>query len=282
MSYNCFSCHTLIPVDFLFVASPRLMVASKNGITGLPGAAKVMKLKELSVRCNMRLWLPLIQGFSSLEMLYLVDDGQSVSSTQPLNLSKLYNLEDLTILDCTSIGSSILKIPVNLKYLRLFNYSTLEQLPDLCSLKQLRTLDIGRCINLQSLPQLPPHLEELKVDECASLQDVPELSMLKELRSLSFSRCSTLKSINIQETSLMVCWCLPLENIFNSRPCKCLLYIHVVCYDTGRENLYISCCSTKQAGCRMVQLQKLAYYSLFRDPTKLRRQLLWSGVLGCF
>ncbi|KAL8091691.1 hypothetical protein AgCh_034087 [Apium graveolens] len=186
------------------LASPRLMAALKKDIIDLTGAAKIMKLKELSVRCNMRLWLPLIQGLSSLEMLYLVDDGQSVSSTQPLNLSKLYNLEDLTILDCTSIGTSILKIPMNLKYLRLFNYTTLEQLPDLSSLKQLKDLDIGRCINIQSLPQLPPHLEELKVDECASLQDVTELSMLKQLRNVSISRCSTLKSVNIQETSPMV------------------------------------------------------------------------------
>ncbi|KAL8091690.1 hypothetical protein AgCh_034087 [Apium graveolens] len=205
------------------LASPRLMAALKKDIIDLTGAAKIMKLKELSVRCNMRLWLPLIQGLSSLEMLYLVDDGQSVSSTQPLNLSKLYNLEDLTILDCTSIGTSILKIPMNLKYLRLFNYTTLEQLPDLSSLKQLKDLDIGRCINIQSLPQLPPHLEELKVDECASLQDVTELSMLKQLRNVSISRCSTLKSVNIQETSPMVCWCLCLENIFNSHPCKILI-----------------------------------------------------------
>lgn len=114
------------------------MIASENGTIDLHDAVKDMKFKELNVRCNMRLWLPLIQNFSSLEVLYIVDDGQSISLTEPLDFSKLEHLEDLTLLDCTSIGSSILKIPPNLKYLRLFNYTTLEQLPDLSSMKRLK------------------------------------------------------------------------------------------------------------------------------------------------
>lgn len=182
------------------------MIASENDEIDLPDAVKFLKLKDLSLRCNVRLWLPLIQGLCSLETLYIVDDGRSVSSTEPLNLSMLDNLEDLTLLHFTSIGSSILEIPLNLKYLRLFNYTTIEQLPDISSLERLKILDIGKCISLQSLAQLPPHLEVLEVDECTSLQEVPELSMLMELRSLSFSRCSNIKSINIKETSLMVCW----------------------------------------------------------------------------
>ena len=112
----------------------------------------------------MRLWLPLIQSFSSLEILYIIDDDQSVSSPEPLKLSSFTTLKILH--SCVYMyRSSILEILLNLKYSRLFNYTTLEQLPELSSMKQLKILDIGRYISLQSLPHLPPHLEQLKVDE---------------------------------------------------------------------------------------------------------------------
>lgn len=47
------------------------MVKSKNGKIDFPGIVKFMNLKELSVRYNMRLWMPLIQGFSSLDIYIL-------------------------------------------------------------------------------------------------------------------------------------------------------------------------------------------------------------------
>ncbi|KAL8128307.1 hypothetical protein AgCh_015046 [Apium graveolens] len=170
----------------------------------LPDSVKDMnKLWNLNLTCNVRLCLPMILCFPSLQMLTLTDDlllSKCFSSAIPFSLSKLFNLRSLTLINCTSLGSSLPELPLNLIYLDIDNHTSLEQLPDLSSLRKLRDLDIKRCINLQSISLLPSHLGSLSVKECTSLRDVADLSMLKELVRLSFRGCNNLKSRSLEQS----------------------------------------------------------------------------------
>ncbi|KAL8128299.1 hypothetical protein AgCh_015038 [Apium graveolens] len=177
----------------------------ETGKISLPDSVKNMKkLRELNLRCNVRLCLPMIQCFSSLESLTLTDQGPILCSAKPFSLSKLINLQSLTLKKCASLGTSLPELPLNLERLYIYNHMSLEQLPDLSNLRMLRHLNIGRCINLQSISLFPSHLEFLIIEECTSLRDVPDLSMLKELERLSFRGCNNLKSRSLEQSFLEV------------------------------------------------------------------------------
>ncbi|KAL1822027.1 hypothetical protein ACET3Z_008805 [Daucus carota] len=158
----------------------------------------------LSLRCDIKLLLPVILDISSLESLSLTDEGESFFSTKPFSLSKLFNLQFLELVNCRSLGSSFPEVPPNLRGLAVGNYATLEQLPDLSGLKQLKRLSMWNCSRLQTLPPLPPHLFLLYVYDCSSLQDLPDLSMFKELELLMVQKCRNLESINLKQSSVQV------------------------------------------------------------------------------
>ncbi|XP_074380786.1 TMV resistance protein N-like isoform X5 [Apium graveolens] len=171
----------------------------------LPDSVKDMnKLWNLNLTCNVRLCLPMILCFPSLQMLTLTDDGPVLSSAIPFSLSKLFNLRSLTLNNCTSLGSSLPELPLNLRNLNIYNHTSLEQLPDLSSLGKCVHLNIKGCINLQSISLLPSHLILLIIEKCTSLRDVPDLSMLKELERLSFRGCNNLKSRSLEQSFLEV------------------------------------------------------------------------------
>ncbi|KAL8101498.1 TMV resistance protein N-like [Apium graveolens] len=173
----------------------------ETGKISLPASVKDMnKLWSLDLSCNVRLCLPMILCFPSLKCLILTDEGPILSSAKPFSLSKLFNLYYLSLRNCTSLGSSLPELPLNLKVLNIDNHTSLEQLPDLSSLGKCVHLNIKGCINLQSISLLPSHLGSLSVQECPSLQDVPDLSMLKELVRLSFTRCNNLKSRSLEQS----------------------------------------------------------------------------------
>ncbi|KAL8128317.1 hypothetical protein AgCh_015056 [Apium graveolens] len=168
-------------------------------------------LRELNLRCNVRLCLPMILCFSSLERLTLTDQGPILSSAKPFSLSKLFNLQTLILYNCTSLGSSLPELPLNLEVLYIYNHTSLEQLPDLSSLGKLRHLNIKGCINLQSISLLPSHLEELSIEECTSLQDVPDLSLLKinlefyRVQQSEIKKFGTEFSSGFQHTKRLIC-----------------------------------------------------------------------------
>ncbi|KAL8128311.1 hypothetical protein AgCh_015050 [Apium graveolens] len=176
-----------------------------TGKISLPDSVKSMKkLDSLNLSCDVRLCLPMILSFPSLEILILTDVGQILSSSKPFSFSKLFNLYHLTLNNCTSLGSSLPELPLNLEQLYIRNHTSLEQLPDLSSLRKLEYLEIMGCINLQSISLLPSHLQWLFVKECTILQDLPDLSMLKELRNLSLIQCNNLKSRSLEQGFLKV------------------------------------------------------------------------------
>ncbi|KAL8128239.1 disease resistance protein RPV1-like [Apium graveolens] len=155
----------------------------------LPDSINNMKeLAYIHLSCNIRLCMPIILNLSSVQSLYLTDEGESFSSEKPFSLSQLSNLKVLTLDKCTSLGSSFPELPRDLTELRVYEYATLQQLPDLSSLKQLKSLDIQRCSKLNSLSLLPTHLRQLQISDCRSLQNLPDLSMLKNLKDLHLFR----------------------------------------------------------------------------------------------
>ncbi|XP_074378551.1 uncharacterized protein LOC141720094 [Apium graveolens] len=172
--------------------------------TDLPDMVKNLNPEELSLKCNLRLCETVISNLSSLVRLHLTDDGEAFSSTNPLSLSKLINLQDLTLNDCTSLGLSFPELPRNLKELKVFKHASLKQLPDLSSVKQLKSLCLERCISLQSLTFLPPHLEKLDVFGCTSLQNLPDLSILKDLKHLDIIGCSSNLKVSMIDSLLQV------------------------------------------------------------------------------
>ncbi|KAL8158115.1 hypothetical protein AgCh_002714 [Apium graveolens] len=167
---------------------------------GFPVLVRTMELEYLTLKCDIKSWLPIISTFSCLKALYLNDEGQSFAPTEPYSLSMLSNLKQLTVANCTSLGSSFPELPLSLTYLRIHKFAILEQLPDLSSLKQLNHLYISNCVRLHSLPPLPPRMQGLIIYNCTSLKDVSDFSMLKELVYLTFGRSSTQKPFGLNQS----------------------------------------------------------------------------------
>ncbi|KAL1822025.1 hypothetical protein ACET3Z_008803 [Daucus carota] len=209
---ECRGCEKLkyIPNSIGNITSLEVLDLRESGLSAvnLLNTVKSMNRKglslRLSLRCDIRLLLPLILDISSLESLRLTDEGESFSSTTQFSLSKLFNLQVLELVNCRSLGSSFPEVSLNLRVLTVRNYATLEQLPDLSGSKQLKSLTICNCSRLQSLPPLPPRLSFLNVYECGSLQDLPDVSMFKELETLVVRKCGNLESINLKESSVQV------------------------------------------------------------------------------
>ncbi|KAL1822857.1 hypothetical protein ACET3Z_009635 [Daucus carota] len=156
----------------------------------LPDIVKNMKKLEcLHLRCDIRLWLPMILSFSSLKNLTLSDQGESLSTIKPFSLSNLGGQ-----------GSSFPELPLNLEELSVYDHTSLEQLPNI-SFKQTKGLDIQKCFGLESLP---PHLKLLEAHDCTSLQDLPDLSILKDLEELHNLRISSNLKVNLKDSSLQV------------------------------------------------------------------------------
>ncbi|XP_074380950.1 disease resistance protein Roq1-like isoform X1 [Apium graveolens] len=155
------------------------------GRINLPATVNNTKLVSLSLKCDVRVWLPVISSFSCLKSLVLTAGDESLSSTEPFSLSMLHNLQFLALHNCTNFGSSLPDLPLNISVLHLNRHVTLVHLPDLSSLKRLKTLVIESFIGLKSLSS-PPHIQLLRIYDCKSLQHLSDVSMLKELSDLSF------------------------------------------------------------------------------------------------
>ncbi|KAL1822067.1 hypothetical protein ACET3Z_008845 [Daucus carota] len=223
---NLYGCKKLrvLPKQFGNIEGLRTFDATDSAIRQLPDSfVDLINLVDLQLSYCKRL-RKLPEQFGNMVGLRTFDAGESaieqlpesfgclknldylrnVSPTRHLSLSKLHNLQYLTLANCTSLGSSFPELPLNLMLLNICGHTALEQLPDMSYLKELIILNIHRCNNLQSLPTLPPHLKLIEVSKCKRLEELPDLSMLKELESLSFSNCSNLKVIDLKGTSLIM------------------------------------------------------------------------------
>ncbi|KAL1822040.1 hypothetical protein ACET3Z_008818 [Daucus carota] len=197
---------TNLPNSISNLTSLTKLYARQRDMAGItfPDALKILNLESLSLRCNVSVCLPIILSFTSLKSLSLANEGEILPSGKTLSLSKLSNLEDLSLDNFTSTGSYFPKLPLNVKELSISGHASLEQLPDLSNLKRLERLYIFKCISLQALLPLSPHLQSIRVIRCPRLQNLPDLSKLKELRHLAFTGCRNLQSVVIKPSSLQV------------------------------------------------------------------------------
>lgn len=168
---------------------------------------KYTKLVALALSCDIRLWLPTILSLSSLEELFICDEGESLSSTKSFSLSKLSNLQYLEFFNCTDFGSLFPKLPRTLTRLSLHSHATMVNLPDLSRLKWFEKLEIVNYISLELLPPLTSHLLSLIVYNCRSLHGLPNMSMLKNLVEYSFCRYSNLESVGLEQSVLKIAEC---------------------------------------------------------------------------
>ncbi|KAL1803643.1 hypothetical protein ACET3Z_032290 [Daucus carota] len=197
---------TYVPNSIWNLKSLARLILTREDIIKIESTEAIndMKLEALDLSCNIRVWLPIILSSSSLRYLRLRDECGSPFPTKPFSFFQLFNLLKLSLINCTSHGSSFPELPLSLERLEVDNHASLEQVPDLSYLKHLKSMSITRCCSLQSLQKLPPHLLDLTVYACPSLQDFPDLSMLRDLvRLFVYNNDGNLK-VNLEENHLQV------------------------------------------------------------------------------
>ncbi|KAM5552901.1 hypothetical protein ABKV19_025232 [Rosa sericea] len=104
-----------------------------------------------------------------------------------MNLSYCKSLEELPDLS---------GIP-NLKGLNLSGCVSLKELPDLSGIPNLKGLNLCGCVSLKELPDLSgiPNLNGLNLSGCESLKKLPDLSGIPNLKELNLSGCTSLKEL---------------------------------------------------------------------------------------
>ncbi|KAG0556582.1 hypothetical protein KC19_11G064700 [Ceratodon purpureus] len=165
-----------------------------SGLRGL--SSKMTQLQELRLYdCHGIVELPGVEELVTLKKLQLVSCRVTVSSP---DLKKLTNLDDLVCSGFSFKKSRRIKIAVHREELSVNEYDDLLELPDLSSLRGLRSLDLSR-LNVGSLHEFHiSHLTNLQILKCEwleALTEVPDLSTLSQIRVLSFSCCYELRSV---------------------------------------------------------------------------------------
>ncbi|KAL3361722.1 hypothetical protein AABB24_014541 [Solanum stoloniferum] len=149
-------------------------------------------LEEMSIyQCSMFV----IPTLPSLKVY--VTDASSFRSTS--NLSSLTSLDISDDVETTSLPEEMFKSLANLKYLKIYMFDYLKELPtSLASLNALKHLEIYYCDKLESLPEEGvkglTSLTQLFIVYCVMLQCLPEgLQHLTALTTLTIIECPTLE-----------------------------------------------------------------------------------------
>ncbi|CAK9170540.1 unnamed protein product [Ilex paraguariensis] len=121
------------------------------------------------------------------QLVYLVEDDQMLPC----------NLECLEVYTCDRLERlpNGLKDNKSLKELRIRHCPKLESFPDANLPPMLRSLEIGECSALVSVPNCISHLEELELYDCVSLASMPTDTLPSTLRILRISNCGNLESV---------------------------------------------------------------------------------------
>ncbi|XP_063943688.1 TMV resistance protein N isoform X3 [Daucus carota subsp. sativus] len=131
---------------------------------------KLTSLWELDAR-----GVPLLKELPDIELsqiplaLQRLDLTGSALTALPYGTSQLTNLEDLVLKGCDHL-LSITELPPNLKRIMADDCSSLERLPNLSELKQLRNLHLAYCVGLPEIVGLDelPSLRELDLGRRSS------------------------------------------------------------------------------------------------------------------
>ncbi|KAG0600824.1 hypothetical protein M758_11G063300 [Ceratodon purpureus] len=164
-----------------------------SGLRGL--SSKMTQLQELRLyHCNGIVELPGVEELVPLKKLQL--DSFKFTVSLP-DLKKLTNLDDL-VCSGFEFKKSRIKNSVHREELSVNEYDDLSELPDLSSLRGLRSLVLSFC-DVESLHEFHiSHLINLQILNCeflGALTEVPDLSTLSQIRVISFSSCPKLRSV---------------------------------------------------------------------------------------
>ncbi|XP_042520989.1 disease resistance protein RUN1-like [Macadamia integrifolia] len=158
-----------------------------------------------------------LADFSSLKNLREIKLSNCKKLEEIRGLGETESLEDFLMYECDNI-ESFPELPSTLARLEVGKCFSLQKLPDLSSLKNLKELKIYDCKKLEeirglggtiflkklslyecdiieSLSELPLALSDLNVGNCVSLQKLPDFSTLKNLRELRLRNCKKLEEI---------------------------------------------------------------------------------------
>ncbi|KAH0649609.1 hypothetical protein KY285_034857 [Solanum tuberosum] len=184
------------PTRRRFPSLRKLIISNFDNLKGLlkqEGEEQFPVLEEMEIR-----WCPIfvIPTLSSVKKL--VVHGEK---SDAIGFSSISNLRALTSLrinfnnEDTSLPEEMFKSLANLKYLNIFYFANLRELPtSLASLNALKHLDICVCRALESLPEEGvkglTSLTQLSVYDCEMLKCLPEgLQHLTTLTTLRISQC---------------------------------------------------------------------------------------------
>ncbi|MED6225709.1 hypothetical protein PIB30_096261 [Stylosanthes scabra] len=181
----------------------------------LPDFSKATKLQTITLsECEKLCQLhPSISSLQSLECLDVYGCKElkcvkcHLKSLKSLSADKCSSLEEFSV---STEGLQSLCLPlggikslqnefcyfISVKYISFYDCRELTELPhNMKALSRLRTLDVGGCCGLQSIPELPPSLQVLHADDCTSLERIFSLKAVFSLNriKMSFVNCTRLE-----------------------------------------------------------------------------------------
>ncbi|GLT39641.1 hypothetical protein SLA2020_138230 [Shorea laevis] len=173
-------------------------------LTSFPRGILPTRLQRLKIRgCRDLKSLPEgimqndnITNMSHLESLEIVDCPSLTCFPEGI---LPFNLKTLKISDCSKLkplSEQMLHNNASLEYIGMWNYATLEYLPEcLHCLAHLTELTISSCLALISFPEtgLPSTLKTLEIHNCVNLKSMPErMQNLASLQYLTVCDCPSL------------------------------------------------------------------------------------------
>ncbi|KAH0645643.1 hypothetical protein KY285_033687 [Solanum tuberosum] len=186
--------HSRLPTRIRFPSLRKLVIWDFGNLKGLlkkEGEEQFPVLEEMIIHgCPMFV----IPTLSSVKKLKVYETDATV-------LRSISNLRALTYLyissnyEAASLPEEMFKSLANLKYLEIFSFMNLKELPtSLASLNALKSLRIQTCSALESLPEEGvkglTSLTELSVSNCRMLKCLPEgMQHLTALTTLTITEC---------------------------------------------------------------------------------------------
>ncbi|XP_042483047.1 disease resistance protein Roq1-like [Macadamia integrifolia] len=259
-------------------------------ISGL-GKLKELKLKDYSMLFE----IESLEGLDSLELLMMenceslrkIGKLSSLRKLKELSLwscKNLLEIEALVGLDSLNRCTNLTKIQgldrlESLEILDLSWCSSMERLPDLSNLRNLKQLNARMCKKLteiQSLDRLES-LETLDLGWCSSMERLPDLSNLRNLKVLNADHCYKLTEIQGLDRlesveALDLEWCISMERLpdlsnlrnlklLNACGCRKLFEIHGLDRLESLEALDLSWCFSMKRSPDLSNLRKLKVFS---------------------